>query len=447
MSKVGMGWLPEVMGPNRENHIMRSTGVVRRVTYGAGEIHYSTSDAPLNSGEVLRLAFSPKTVEADGVMLKPLAKLSGNGFTVQPLRGGDAIVQIRHDGAREISIRGTDPQVMIDSGQMAREGDWHRRGNETGGTAASQMSAQPGASVSYEFRGNQVRLAGDVGRSGGLADVYVDGVKERVGIDCFSPIPLKRQILYYLNGLSDTRHTLKVVVRGEGNPVSVGREVYIDGMEYSEATGDAGYGQAGGPKDAQRIIFGYTARTDYIDSNGNAWKPGTEYVVRTGSLTDAVAKTWWAMRQAVFVKNTPDQELYKFGVHWPDFTVNLTVAPGSYHLRLKFAETQFDGPGQRAMDIYLNGTRVVAGLDVWATAGGANKAVDLDYNDVRPQNGVIEIRLEGATLPTGKAEAMLQAIELAPVDGGMGTALKTIGAPRGVGALWPLNLPEGALNE
>ncbi|MGA3325456.1 MAG: malectin domain-containing carbohydrate-binding protein [Terriglobia bacterium] len=421
-----MGWLPEVMGPNRENHIMRSSGVVKRVIYGAGEIRYSTFDAPANSGEVLRLAFSPKTITADGKVLEQRAILSGSGYTIQPLKGGDAIVHIRHDGATEIIILGTDPQVMVDNSEMAFQGNWHGVGREPHRKGAAEMSAQPGASVSYQFQGNQVRLVGEVGISGGLADVYVDGVKELVGIDCFSPIPLRRQILYYQNGLADSPHTLKVVVRGESNPISMGKEVYVEGVEYSQATGDAGYGEGGGPKGAQRLIFGYTGRNDYVDSQGGTWRPGAEYVVRTGNLTDAVAKTWWTMRQAVFVKNTPDQELYRYGVHWPDFTVNLTVAPGNYHVRLKFAETEFDGPGQRGINIYLNGTRVVGGLDVWATAGGANKAVDLIYNDVLPQNGVIAIRLEGTALRGGKGEAMVQAIEVAPGDGGRGSVPKTI---------------------
>lgn len=440
-----MGWLPEVMGANRENHIMRSSGVVKKVIYGAGEIRYSTFDAPANSSEVLRLAFLPKTITADGKALEQLSTLAGNGYTIQPLKGGDAIVQIRHDGARDIVIRGTDPQVMVGLTGMDFQGDWHGVGQEQDPTKASQTSAHPGASTSYQFRGNQVRLVGGVGKSGGLADVYVDGVKQLVGIDCFNPIPLEHQILYYKNGLSDALHTLKIVVRGESNPISMGKEVYVDGVQYSQATGDAGYGEGGGPKGAQRLIFGYTARNDYLDSHGDTWRPGTEFIVRTGDMTDAVAKTWWTMRQAVFVKNTSDPELYRYGVHWPDFTVNLTVAPGTYHVRLKFAETQFEGPGQRGITIYLNGKKVVAGLDVWATAGGANKAVDLVYNDVQPQNGLVAIRLEGATLGGCKGEAIVQAIEVAPGDGGQGSEPKTIDSSRGAGTRSPLNLQQEGL--
>jgi hypothetical protein len=58
--------------------------------------------------------------------------------------------------------------------------------------------------------------------------------------------------------------------------------------------------------------------------------------------------------------------------------------PGSYHVRLKFAETQYDAPRQRAMTIHINGRKVVEGFDVFATAGEANKAVDLVYSTIPP---------------------------------------------------------------
>lgn len=409
-----IAWLPEVTGPNRENHIVRSSGVIKRVIYGAGEIHYSTFDAPLNSIEVLRLAYLPTSITADGIALQQGSIQSGNGYSVEPLKGGDAIVYIRHDGAKEIAIHGNDPQVMVDDTEMTFEGDWQKTPHKEDFRGASRTAGEPGASASYRFRGNQVRLVGRVGESGGLAEVYLDGIKQLVGVDCFSPLPLLRQILYYKNGLSNDFHNLKVVVQGQGNPISKGKEVYVDGLEYSQAAGDNGFGEGGGPKEAQRFIFGYTGRSDYLDSHGQAWRPGTEFVVRTGNLTDAVAKTWWTMRQATFVENTPDPELYRYGVHWPDFTVNVTVGPGDYHVRLKFAETQYEGPGQRSMTIYVNGDKVAEGLDVFAKAGGANRAVDLVYNNIHPEHGIIALRFVGSVSQQGKGEAMVQAIEVGP---------------------------------
>lgn len=412
-----MAWLPDIMGANRENHLMRTSAVVRQVAYGKDEITYQTFDAPVDSVDVLRLAYSPQSVTADGRALPRTADLTANGYTVRGLAGGDYIVSIRHDGATTISLSGSDPQEAVDDLKLNFKGQWNLLRDPDDNSGAAHVSTAAGASVSYSFTGNQVRLIGRVGRGGGRADVFLDGIVQFVPVNCFSPIVLHRQILYYRNGLGDGPHELKVVVRGEHNPASDGDNVYVDGVQYSTATGDSGFGSGGGPRGFQRLIFGYPGRTEFRDSLGNLWRPATEFTARTGNLTDSVAKTWWTMRQAVFVSGTPDQELYRYGVHWPDFSVNLTVAPGSYNVHLKFAETQYDGPGEREMAIYINGRQMTGGLDVFKTAGGLNKAVDVVYDNVQPENGVVAIRFVGAKLNGCQRDAMIQALEIGPGNG------------------------------
>ena len=230
--------------------------------------------------------------------------------------------------------------------------------------------------------------------------------------------------------LNNGPHTIRIVARGARNPLSKGDEVYVDAFQHSGATGETGFGEGGGPTDAQRMLFGYTERNDYIDSAGKPWRPGMEFVARTGPSTDVVAKTWWTMRQAIFVAGAEDQELYRYGVHWKELTVNVTVGPGKYYARLKFAENQFDGPRQRGMTIAINGKKMVAGFDVFATAGSARRAVDLVFNGIEPENGLIEIRLTGDEIQGRQAEAMLQALEVGPGEGGSGAAPKTVFAAR-----------------
>lgn len=423
-----MAWMPDLMGPNRENHLMRSSSVVKRVVYGKDRVSYSVFDAPVPSIDVLRLAYSPKAIMANAKPLASRADLAANGYTVRELKGGDYIVTIRRDGATEIVITGPDPQAMADDSQLRFEGQWTKAaaaGDHEGGI---RLSSQVGATVEYQFKGNQVRLIGRAGEKGGIADVFLDDVKQIVPVDCYSPVGVNQQILYWRNGLDNGPHRLRLVVRGQGNPLSKGAEVYVDGMQSSEATGDSGFGVGGGPTDTQRMIFGYTGRKDYIDSGGHAWRPATEFIARTGHMTDVVAKTWWTMRQAVFVggRTGQDQELYRYGVHHPEFRVNVSVGPGKYHVRLKFAESQFDGPRKRAMSIWINGRRVVEGFDVFASAGGINAPVDLVYNGIEPRNGVIEIRLAGDEVRGRQCEAMLQALEVGPGDGGSGATPKTV---------------------
>ncbi|MBC7329260.1 hypothetical protein H5T88_02770 [bacterium] len=385
-----MAWLPEIFGPARENHIMRSTSVIRSVNYGVGDISYETFDAPKGVHEVLRLAFSPEKVLADGEALPKRADLNSNGYIVESLPCGDFIVKIRHDGKRKIRILGNDPQKM------------------------ERIASLP---FEFKFKGNQVRLIGDVSPEGGLAEIYIDGEKQLVGIDCWSPIKRENQVLYYKSGLSNGEHTIKVVPLGKGNPRSRGDTITLKVIQWSDATGDCGFWEGGGPRYAQRVIFGYPKREDYIDSKGNSWRPATEFIVRLGHLADVVKLAWWTEPRAHTILNTSDPEIYRYGAHSKDMTAYFTVGPGSYYVILKFAETRDLPDLERAMTIEINGKEMVKGFDVLATAGGKGRAVDLVFNDIQPKNGVIAIHLYG----TYGGEAIIQAIEIGPgrAEGGV----------------------------
>ena len=201
------------------------------------------------------------------------------------------------------------------------------------------------------------------------------------------------------------------------------RQVYVDAVQWSAAAGDAGYGAGGGPTDKQCLAMGYPGRQDIVDSAGNRWRPGTEFIVRTGSMTDSVAATWWTSPAQLPVAATTDAELYRYGVHAREFCTNVTVGPGTYYVRLKFAANRRWDTCQNCVSIAINGQAMVSKLDVSATAGGTMKAVDLVFNDIQPRNGVIDIRFTGGDTSMSVAgEAFVQAIEVGPGPGGEGTA-------------------------
>jgi len=416
-----MSWLPEDLGPNRENHIMRTSGTVTSVVYAKGKISYSTFDAPANSVDVMRLAFAPTLVKADGVTLSPRGDLASNGYTVNTLPNGDCIVSIRHDGSTSIVVTGTDPQSQANDSSLTYSGTWTLASNSSDYQGSARVSESAGAFATYAFTGNQVRLIGRALPTGGLADVYIDGVKQLVFVDCYSPTPCYQQVIYYKNGLSAGSHTIKLLVRGAKNPKSTGAKVYIDALQYSGATGDAGYGSGGGPTGAQRWIFGRPGNQDYVDSSGNAWSPATEWTSRLGFLADIVSRTWWWGGASQTITNTPDPELYRYGAHAPDFTANFTVGPGTYHARLKFAATAAIDPVLNHVTIDINGQRMVTRMDVAATAGGINKAVDLVFNGITPRNGIIDIRFTGGLPELGlNYDAFVQAVEIGPGDDPVG---------------------------
>jgi hypothetical protein len=412
-----IAWLPEEFAPNRENHIVRSSSVVRTVLYKKGKITYSTFDSPPGQQEVMRLAFRPASIRADGRRLKERSTLDANGYSLAPLSNGDWIVTVRHDGRRNIEVAGDDPQQMAGPASFVFTGTWVAINDSAAPEGSFRSADQAGAAMTFQFSGNQVRLLGVVGPDGGWADAYVDGVKQPTLIECWNPTARHEQPIFLKSGLANGRHELKTVVRGEKNPLARGARVGIESAQYSDATGDAGFGSGGGPREAQRLIFGYTGREDYIDSKGDAWRPGAEFVARVGACVDTVARCWWRDRRSMYIGGTSDEEIYRYGVHAPEFWVNLTAAPGHYKVRLHWADTPetpwMEREGEkwesvsRPTTVLINGRTVIENLDVRKEAGTFH-AYTREFQGIRPQNGIIELRFKS----TPGHEAMLQALEI-----------------------------------
>jgi hypothetical protein len=413
-----MAWLPGEFGPNRENHIMRSSSVVSEVNYEKGRISYKTYDSPRGVQDVLRLAFSPKLIRADSQRLKERTDLKAAGYTVEPLPNGDCIVTIRHDGRKRVVVEGDDPQEVADNPSFILTGAWSIVQDSKAFGGAFRRADEAAAALTFTFTGNQVRLLGTVGPEGGWADAFVDGVKEPTLVECWNPTVRYQQPIFVKSGLGNGPHELKIVVRGEKNPLARRAQVCVDAAQYSAATGDAGFGSGGGPREPQRLIFGYTGRRDYVDSNGNAWRPGTEFVTRLGFGADTVARTWWHRRRSMYIGATRDEEIYRYGVHASEFWVNLTVGPGTYTVRLHWADTpetpwvEREGKWEavsRPTTVAINGATVVENLNLRKEVG-TFKAFVQEFPGIVPRNGVIELRFTS----TPGHEAMVQAIEVMP---------------------------------
>ncbi|HWD19894.1 MAG TPA: malectin domain-containing carbohydrate-binding protein, partial [Verrucomicrobiae bacterium] len=415
-----MAWLPESFAPNRENHIVRSTSVVQDVSYEKGRIAYRTFDAPAETEEALRLAFRPTSVLADNAPLGEVPHLENNGYALQPLSNGDCLVYVRHDGHTSIVIAGEDPQQVADDTQFKMAGAWKTFEEAAAFGGSFQASTERGATMTFPFSGNQVRLLGEVWPNGGWADAYIDGVKEPTIVEFWNPAKRHRQPVFAKKGLTNGPHELQLVVRGEKNPLSGGVHVAVDGAQFSDATGDAGYGAGGGPRTAQRLIFGYTGRGEYVDKDGQAWRPGTEFVTRTGFGVDTVARTWWINRRSMYIGGARDEEIYRYGIHAPDFCVNLTVAPGSYLVKLHWADTPETAWVEREGDwktitrpttVAINGQTVVEKLNVRDEVG-TFKAYDKEF-PAEAKNGVIAVHFHAAT---AGHDAMIQALEILPLN-------------------------------
>ena len=232
------------------------------------------------------------------------------------MANGDAIVQVRHDGAQRVTVVGKDPQHVLDDNAISCDSAWVVATRRTLLSAEHCASRQTkDATMTVAFEGNQVRLIGRVDAFGGEADVFVDDVKQLVPIDCWNPSPRSQQVLYYKNGLSPGPHALKVVARGTKNPYSQSTRIYVDAVQFSAESGACSFPTGTGPTGPQRMILGYPSRQDYRDASGHSWRPGTEVVTRLAAGKDTVAACWWTNAVAEPITGTPDPELYRYGCH------------------------------------------------------------------------------------------------------------------------------------
>jgi beta-galactosidase GanA len=117
-------------------------------------------------------------------------------------------------------------------------GTWSHVANQsyTGGDykQTESFSSVAGDSLTVPFTGTAVEWIGSKAGNHGLADVYLDGVKQQT-VDTYGSA--NQVVFYKATGLSDGPHTLKIVVTGTKNASSQGTFVSIDAIDLP--TGDA----------------------------------------------------------------------------------------------------------------------------------------------------------------------------------------------------------------
>jgi len=141
--------------------------------------------------------------------------------------------------------------------------------------------------------------------------------------------------------------------------------------------------------------------TEYVDWNSYLWSADTN--CEGGRVISSAA----SVSQAA--PTIHDQRLYQTARAGQSFTYTVRVPPGMYTVHLKFAELWLGQPGQRPINIDVNGRRVWENWDPGTAAGMVNMAADIRTEDVTPDsNGRITVHVSAA----GPNEAILQGLEI-----------------------------------
>ena len=75
---------------------------------------------------------------------------------------------------------------------------------------------------------------------------------------------------------------------------------------------------------------------------------------------------------------------------------NLAVGSG-YTVTLYFVETYVTGAGQRLFNVTINGTTVLSSFDIYASAGGQNRAISRTFNATANSSGQVVIQFISGT--------------------------------------------------
>ncbi len=100
--------------------------------------------------------------------------------------------------------------------------------------------------------------------------------------------------------------------------------------------------------------------------------------------------------ESVSTRNTPlaaPAILYRTDRHGPcDYRIP-AISGREYTVLLHFAETYYTAPQKRVFNVLINGKPVLKNLDIFAAAGGKDRALVEKFTGVQSVNGIINIRL------------------------------------------------------
>jgi hypothetical protein len=155
------------------------------------------------------------------------------------------------------------------------------------------------------------------------------------------------------------------------------------------------------PEEKSELRIAAGAETPYIDWNSFVWEADTccrdGRVIRSDSPVDQASPTLY------------DQALYQTARSGRELRYELPAAPGLYTVHLKFAELWLQEPGQRPMDIEINGNPIQKSWDPAAFVGCTGMAIDLRAENITPD---ADDRIALVIRAAGEHDAILQAVEL-----------------------------------
>ena len=108
-------------------------------------------------------------------------------------------------------------------------GNWINETTTSNSGGNAKYSNSTGASFTFSFEGTGFRWYGLANNYKGIANVYIDGVKQT--IDTYSSSTTYKKLFLEKSGLTNDKHTVKIEVSGNKNSSSIGFYIHLDKLD------------------------------------------------------------------------------------------------------------------------------------------------------------------------------------------------------------------------
>ena len=118
--------------------------------------------------------------------------------------------------------------TTVDDTSAAFTEVWDRDTSGSASGGSYDASQSPGDQIAFTFTGTNAQVLGTRSRTGGYADVYLDGVRQAPSISFYSAAGQWQSIMWSKTGLTNAVHTVDVRPLGTKPSVATGAWVYVD---------------------------------------------------------------------------------------------------------------------------------------------------------------------------------------------------------------------------
>jgi beta-glucanase (GH16 family) len=278
--------------------------------------------------------------------------------------------------------------ALTNTGSSARGGLMVRNSPSPDSAFAAILEA-PGGGLNFQWRGADGGVASSAGVTGVNVPVWLQLV--RTG-NSFTGLYSTDDVTWRLVGAPQTVALGATALDGlavtSGSP-SVAATATLTNVSVGPYVGAAAVAlNCGGPARGEFAADAYYSTTGTQTSSTNA-------AIDTTGVPHPAS-------QSVYDSN-------RYGNHFTYTIPNLTPGAG-YDVEMHFAENYWTSAGQRMFNIGINGTNVLSGFDIYASAGGAHMAVQEDFLAVADANGILAL-----DFTTSKDNAQINGLRIIPL--------------------------------